>query len=192
MNREVICWMDTEFSGPDPYRDTLLEVAALLTDTSGSVLSDSYHALLHVDDLPSVIAQANQTVQTMHERSGLWEDLWLGITKPIQTVEQELSGWLAEHTDPEDIKYLGGNTITLDRNHVQAAFPKFYAQLSYRSMDATSLAIFLRHHFNGGRNPVYHKTPRHRALSDVRDSVAEYQHYVALQQEMSKDHVRNR
>lgn len=183
--REVICWMDTEFSGPDPNHDAILEVAGLLTDTDGNVISDSYHALLRVQNLPQVIEDAGIHVQKMHEKSGLWEDLWCDNALTTTAVDNAMCAWLMQFTDAEDIKYLGGNTVTLDRNHIAAAFPKFYQKLSYRSIDATSLAIFLRLHMNGGQHPVYRKAPKHRALSDVQDSIAEYQYYVALQKELT-------
>lgn len=184
--QEIICWIDTEFSGTDPHSDEVLEVAGLLTDMHGEVLSPSYHALLYIENLSAVIQHCDAPVQAMHDASGLWEDLWLKPSKDTLTVDAELSTWLAQYTDDDDIKYLGGNTVTADRNHLAASFPTFYAQLSYRSIDATSLAIFLRLHVNGGITPLYHKEPKHRALSDVHDAVREYQHYVALQKELQR------
>lgn len=180
--QELICWIDTEFSGPDPNCDTLLEVAAIITDMHGIVISDAYHTLLDVPDLPTVIAHADTKVQTMHDASGLWEDLWNCSTKSLPTVEDELCAWLQQFLTTDTICYLGGNTVTLDRNHLATAFPKFYRMLSYRSIDATSLSIFLRVHANGGTQPIYHKTPSHRALPDVYDAITEYQHYVKVQQ----------
>lgn len=173
--KESIVWIDTEFSGKSPESDELLEVAALITDLQGRVISDPYHSLIEVQNLSTVIANSDDKVKRMHEKSGLWSDLWSKKSNTVDFIDKQMVQWLDTNSDGRTVFYFGGNSVTTDRNFISVNLPKFYKRLSFRSVDATTLSIVLS---ANSIFPKYFKEPKHRALDDVRESILEYQHYT--------------
>lgn len=83
------------------------------------------------------------------------------------------------HLCPPHLIVVGGNSLVLDREFVRAAMPTFYARLSHRSIDVTSIALTVQA-VTGRPTLGYRKQGRHRALPDVLDSIREYRHYVDM------------
>lgn len=173
--KESIVWIDTEFSGTSPESDELLEVAALITDLKGNIISEPYHSLVSVTNISSIISKSVDKVKIMHEKSGLWSDLWNKKSKTTEIIDKEMVRWLETNCEEKTILYFGGNSVTTDRNFIASNLPKFYSMISFRSIDATTLSIVLS--ANSGF-PKYFKNPKHRALDDVKESILEYQHYT--------------
>lgn len=172
---EYIVWIDVETTGTDPERDEILEIGSLVTDIEGNKLGDPYEALFTVKNLSETMVKASETVQKMHETSRLWLDLWELDTKSAAVVDKEMLEWIKPFVDDDIILYFGGNSITLDRNFVKMNLPEFYRNISYRSVDVTSLSIAIQ---SNSSVQGYRKYKQHRALSDALDSVEEYRHYM--------------
>lgn len=174
MVSSVIAWIDVESGGTSPEIDPLLEFAALVTDMEGNALGNSYSSLVETKNLPEIISGTSEYVRNMHSKSGLWSDLWARNQKPVSVVESEALEWLEGITTPDTVVYFGGNSINLDRRFLQVHMPDFYERISHRSIDVTSVSIFLQS--NAEASP-YSKGKSHRALEDALDSVEEYKHY---------------
>ena len=173
---EYIAWIDVETTGTNPERDEILEVGALVTDIQGRQIGPTYEALFSVNKLSSVISQTSENVQKMHERSGLWLDLWSRETQASHCVDKAMSLWFDSLClDEQRVVYFGGNSITLDRNFVGLHLPVFYGSISHKSVDVTSLSIAIQ---SNSSVSGFKKTQNHRALSDANDSADEYRHYV--------------
>lgn len=179
--KETIIWIDVETSGPTPETDELLEIGALITDLSGNVVSDTFESLVHVPNLPVVLAKTSHDVLDIHEESGLWFDLWNRKSFEPLIIESELINWLDESVNEDTILYFGGNSITLDRNFVRLNLPNFYKRISHRSVDVTSLSIALQSNTYVG---PFKKQKAHRALLDAKDSLIEYRYYLHCMKNM--------
>lgn len=175
LKSEAILWVDVETTGDLPETDELLEIGALVTDLSGAPISQGFEALVHVRNISEVISRTSPTVYDLHERSGLWLDLWNKKCTELEQIEEEILKWLDNVVDRDTVLYFGGNSITLDRNFVRLNLPKFYQRFSHRSIDVTSLSIALQSNTEVG---PFHKAKAHRALLDVEDSVLEYRYYL--------------
>ncbi len=172
-----IVWVDVETSGVDHDNDRLLEVGAIITDMDGVEIDRGavYTSLISVNNLGSVMSESSPVVQEMHERSGLWRDLWNEKGSPSHVVESEMLVWLSSYTSDDDILYFGGNSVTLDRNFLRTFMPSFYSRISFRSIDVSTLSVVLR---SSGLAKMYHKESKHRALADIYESLGEYRHYL--------------
>ena len=72
---------------------------------------------------------------------------------------------------------LCGNSIGTDRRFLAAYLPEIEEYLHYRSIDVSSVKELVKRWYptiDGGRP---HKPGTHRALDDIRQSVAELQYY---------------
>lgn len=174
VNQDRILWLDVETSGTSPESDELLEVGAIVTDMAGNFPTRPFSMLCEISNLSQVIASSDEAVRNMHESSKLWNDLWSEETFSRRTVDRELSSYILEYSYGERI-YMGGNSITLDRQFVRANLPISYSLISYRSVDVTSISLAVQ---SNSSIPGYEKTKEHRALADVYDSIEEYKHYL--------------
>lgn len=173
--QEAIVWIDAEFSGTSPHSDELLEIAAIITDLSGRKIGQSFQALFDVKNLSKVIAESSDLVKEMHDKSGLWFDLWNSSTESFRKVQDEMLQWIDSILEKDTLIYFGGNSITRDRNFVEINLPKIYLRISHQSVDVTSMAIAFKANVSISKFPKEHK---HRALSDVKESIEEYCYYV--------------
>jgi len=172
---ELIAWIDIEMSGTSPETDKLLEIASCITDMSGEKISDYFHRLSKIDNLSEIIESAEDEIKKMHEKSGLWEDLWSSHTYDIEDIDYSLSRWIREYSTNIDFLYLGGNTVTLDRMFMKLHLPRTYNLLSYRSIDVTSISLTVQ---KNSFIPGFEKSKKHRATSDVENSIKEYVYYL--------------
>lgn len=181
VNGDYILWADVETSGVMPEVDVLLELGAVITDLRGEVIGNPFQALFSVDNISSVISSSDDTVQSMHDKSGLWRDLWMSKTYGYSDGDEAFLEWINSTLTSYSNLYFGGNSIHLDRNFMRIYLPRSYSLVSYRSIDVTSLSISLQSNLC---IPAYEKLKAHRALADAFDSLNEYKHYMG---HLSKD-----
>lgn len=202
----MIVWVDVETTGLDPKNDHLLEVALLVTDDNG-LETHSMECIIKPVGLSydQLVAMMPRVVLEMHTKSGLLLDLRLGWDnapglKPAlrrYEAEQELTAFVCkaalEHVkytpdgttviNPNPLRYtpLAGNTVGFDRNFLREHMPGFERLFSYRSLDVTALnEIALRLFPNIHRiRPEAGKDIAHRGMADIRNSLAQFHHYVA-------------
>jgi len=165
-----IVWSDTETNGLYPKTNKLIQVACLVTDMDLNILDDVgyasevYYSATEVEELKSV---AVPYVVDMHNNTNLWDKLEYG--KPLETVDTELHDYISQFV-PKGEGYLGGNSITLDRNFMEAYLPITFDHLNYRSIDVSSIAILAEAWYKG---MYFEKEYMHDAMSDIRESIAQ-------------------
>lgn len=172
--RERLIWVDMEMTGLDPLTCAIIEVAAVMTELNDLGELDHYHAVIHQPD--AVIASAESVVQQMHARSGLWDRVRASTT----SVEQAESGVLdlvSQWCEPRQA-ILAGNSVWVDRRFLTAYMPRLEAYLFYRQVDVSSLKVLAGAWF--GSDVIPKKAERHTALEDIRESIAELEHYRRL------------
>ena len=115
-------------------------------------------------------------VVEMHTRSGL-----LGaIRASTVTLDQAGAATLAfirEHVLVERTVPLCGNSIGTDRRFLAAYLPDIENYLHYRSVDVSSVKELVRRWYPTVRAQRPRKAGSHRALDDIRESVAELRYY---------------
>lgn len=172
----LIVWLDLETSGTIPERDFVLEVGALCSDLDGRQIGEPFQSIVNVPSIPEVIDSSSLYVRKMHEKSGLWLDMWRSPSLSVSEIDDRISMWLKntiEYYGGDSIReiLLGGNSITLDRNFVRINFPRLSSALSHRSIDMTSVSIFFSSINLPSESYIVRK---HRALSDAMDSLEEF------------------
>lgn len=176
---KIIAWVDVEANGTASEIDTLLEVALVLTNFNGDQLAEPYTSLVAIPNVGKVMEESQKFVKDMHEKSGLWDDLWKGNAKPAAIIDLELAAILAG-LEPDTKIHFGGNSPTLDRRYAELYLPTFYRMISHQSVDVTTLSLVLQ---ESNTAPMFRKRGQHRALPDVLDSIDEYCHYLRFIQD---------
>lgn len=170
----MLAWIDLEMTGLDPQRHVIVEVASLITDDELNIVAEGPSLVVHQP--PEALAAMDDVVRDMHVRSGLLPEVESSTVDTAAAAEATLA-FLSEHIGAPRTVPLCGNSIGTDRRFLAAYMPEVENYLHYRSVDVSSVRELLER-WNpaaaAGRPP---KGENHRALADIRESVAELRHY---------------
>lgn len=175
MLRRVLVWMDLEMTGLDPARHRIVEVATLLTDDDLEIVAEGPDLVVHADD--EALSAMDEVVLNMHTRSGLLDAI-RASSVTLEEAGQLTLQFLRDHV-PEGKVPLCGNSIGTDRRFLAVQLPQVEAWLHYRCVDVSTLKELARRWYPPALSSAPRKAAGHRALDDIRESVAELRHYRA-------------
>jgi oligoribonuclease len=161
-------------TGLDVSRHVIVEVAVLVTDQQLEPLDEGLDVVVHQP--PAALAEMDDFVRAMHTKSGLLGEIETSTVSLAEAGEQALA-YVARHVPEAGTAPLCGNSIGVDRRFLDRQLPALDAYLHYRIIDVSSLKELCRRWYPA----VYKKRPgkreTHRALDDVRESIAELRYY---------------
>jgi oligoribonuclease len=170
---ERLVWIDCEMTGLDMVNDALIEVAALVTDFDLNVLGDGVDII--VKPPAEALEQMIPFVRTMHENSGLLDELEHGVTLP--EAEERVLAYIREHCAPDSRPPLAGNTVSTDRLFIARDMPTLDAFMHYRIVDVSSIKELSRRWYPKAYFGAPAKRGNHRALADIQESIEELRYY---------------
>ncbi|WP_235950355.1 oligoribonuclease [Phycicoccus flavus] len=168
-----IVWIDCEMTGLSLEADALVEVAALVTDFELTVLGDGVDVVVRPPD--AALAQMGDFVRRMHTTSGLLEELAAGTT--LEEAEARVLDYVREWVPEAGKAPLGGNTVATDRAFLARDMPGLESHLHYRIIDVSSIKELSRRWYPRAYFSAPTKSGGHRALADIRESIAELRYY---------------
>lgn len=169
-----LIWIDLEMTGLDTDRDSILEIATVVTDSQLQVLAEGPElAIAH----PLAALEAmDEWNRNQHGRSGLWRRV---LEEGVAMAEAEartlafLQEWVPANASP-----MCGNSICQDRRFLHRLMPALERHFHYRNLDVSTIKELARRWAPDVLAGV-RKESAHTALSDVRDSIDELRHYRA-------------
>lgn len=170
VNPAQLLWLDMEMTGLEVEKEVPIEVAAIVTDWQLNSL-DEYHAIIRQPQ--SYLDAMDDWNKKHHGESGLTAAIPGG--RPPEVVDAEMAAFIRKHFGSERA-ILSGNSISQDRLFVKRYMPLTEATLHYRMMDVTAWKVI----FNGMFNLRMKKKDGHRALDDIRESIAELKYYLSF------------
>jgi oligoribonuclease len=168
-----IVWIDCEMTGLDLVHDALVEVAALVTDSQLEILGEGVDLVIRPPD--ESLVQMNEVVRTMHTTSGLLDELAAGTT--LADAEEQVLAYVREWAPTPKKAPLAGNSVGTDRGFLARDLPGLDAHLHYRIIDVSSIKELARRWFPRAYFHSPKKAGGHRALADIRVSIAELRYY---------------
>ena len=170
----MLAWMDLEMTGLDPARHVIVEIATLLTDDDLNIVAEGPDIVAHagVDEL----AQMDDFVRSMHERSGLLVAMQASESSLADAGRETLAFLTTHIAEPRTVP-LCGNSIGTDRRFLATYLPEIEEFLHYRSIDVSSIKELCRRWYPEVLAGAPAKTGAHRALDDIRESIAELAYY---------------
>lgn len=164
---EKLLWIDMEMTGLDVEREVVIEVAAIVTDLKFNEL-ETYHAV--VKQPQEYLDRMDDWNKEHHGASGLTAQVPTGREPGL--VEEDLIKLVNKHFTERPV--LAGNSIGQDRLFINKHFRRFAATLHYRLLDVTSWKVM----FDALYGLKYEKKNAHRAVDDIRESIAELKFYL--------------
>jgi len=168
-----IVWVDCEMTGLSLERDALVEVAALVTDFELNQLGDGIDLVVRPPQ--EALDQMDDFVRDMHKTSGLLEVLDSGVT--LQEAEHAVLEYVRAWVPEPRKAPLGGNTVATDRGFLARDMPTLEQHLHYRIIDVSSIKELARRWYPRAYFAAPVKSGGHRALADIRESIAELRYY---------------
>jgi oligoribonuclease len=169
-----LIWIDLEMTGLDTDRDSILEIATIVTDSELNVLADGPDlAIAH----PLAALEAmDEWNRHQHGKSGLWRRV-LEEGVPMAEAEARTLAFLGQWVPP-GASPMCGNSICQDRRFLHRLMPALEKHFHYRNLDVSTLKELARRWAPQVLAGVG-KEAAHTAMSDARDSIAELRHYRA-------------
>ncbi len=167
-----LIWIDLEMTGLDTTADHIIEIATIVTD-------DQLNEVAIGPEL--VIAQSREVMAAMdawntkqHGESGLIQRV---LESPLSVAEAEAQTleFLRKHVESGKSP-MCGNSICQDRRFMARLMPGLESFFHYRNLDVSTLKI-LAQTWMPEVASGYSKDSSHRALDDIRDSIAELAYY---------------
>jgi oligoribonuclease len=172
----MLAWIDLEMTGLDPARHTIVEIACLITDDDLSVVEEGADLVVHAS--PEEVAGMDEYVRAMHTRSGLLADMEASTLSLAEAGAETLT-FLKKHIPEARTVPLAGNSIGTDRRFLATQLPEIEDYLHYRSVDVSTVKELCRRWLPDVYKAAPVKKGGHRALQDIRESVAELAYYRA-------------
>ena len=167
-----LIWIDLEMTGLDTVKDTIIEIATLVTDAELRVLAEGPSIAIHQSD--AVLQRMDDWNTRQHGQSGL-VDRVRGSRYGARDAELEtlafLRQWVAPGASP-----MCGNSICQDRRFLAREMPELEAFFHYRNLDVSTLKELARR-WRPELLKGFQKQSRHLAMDDIRDSIEELRYY---------------
>ncbi|MET8677678.1 oligoribonuclease [Streptomyces sp. NPDC004647] len=172
MNDRMV-WIDCEMTGLSLSNDALIEVAALVTDSELNVLGDGVDIVIRPP--AEALTTMPEVVRQMHTDSGLLAELDGGTT--LAAAEAQVLEYVRAHVPDRGKAPLCGNSVGTDRGFLLRDMPTLESHMHYRIVDVSSVKELARRWYPRAYFNSPEKNGNHRALADIRESIAEMRYY---------------
>ncbi|MBD2838416.1 oligoribonuclease [Pseudomonas sp. JM0905a] len=167
-----LIWIDLEMTGLNPDTDVIIEMATIVTDSDLNVLAEGPTIAIHQSD--EILAGMDEWNTRQHGQSGLTQRVRESGISMAEAEAQTLA--FLEQWVPKGKSPICGNSICQDRRFLYRHMPQLEAYFHYRNLDVSTVKELAARWAPKVRDGVK-KSSSHLALDDIRDSIAELQHY---------------
>lgn len=171
MTAAPLIWIDMEMTGLDPQTEHVLEIAALITDAELELIAEGPELIIHQPD--AILDKMGEWCTDHHGRSGLTQASRRS-TLSLAAAERQVLDFVRAHCEPGQSP-LCGNSIGQDRRFLIHHMPELERFFHYRVVDVSTLKELVRRWYP--ELPPLAKAESHRALGDIRESLAELRYY---------------
>ena len=170
----MLAWIDLEMTGLDPVRNVIVEIATIVTDDDLNIVAEGPD--LVIGATPEQLEAMDEVVRRMHTTSGLLA----AIAKSTVTVDEAAAAtleFLKSQLPTAGSVPLCGNSIAMDRSFLRQYMTAVDDYFHYRTIDVSSVKELCKRWYRDIYGARPQKLTAHRALDDIRESVAELIYY---------------
>jgi oligoribonuclease len=170
MHKKLV-WVDCEMTGLDVDKDCIIEIASIVTDSDLQILEEGPNLVIHAEE--RALNNLNPWVQKTHSESGLLDKVRQSSLSLAEAEKQTLA-FIQKHVGKGEAP-LCGNSIGTDRAFLRRGMPNLESFLHYRNVDVSTIKILYHNWMPDAKS--FAKQGQHRALDDIKESIAELAYY---------------
>ena len=172
LDKENLVWIDLEMTGLDPDKNTIIEIATIVTDKYLNVLAEGPNLAIHQP--VSVMDGMDEWCTTHHGQSGLTKRV-LETSMTMGQAEQETIAFLEKYV-PKGVSPICGNSVGQDRRFLYQYMPALESYFHYRYIDVSTIKELAKR-WQPEVLKGFSKTGSHLAMDDIKESIAELAYY---------------
>jgi oligoribonuclease len=173
LSKKYIVWVDLEMTGLNIDKDTIIEMACLITDDQLNIIAENEDIVIHHSD--EALKNMDEWCINQFQISGLTE-LARNSKISLEEAENNMVEFIKKYTPPGSCP-LAGNSIHMDKIFLNKYMKNFMNHLHYRIIDVSSIKeLGMRWNPDMMKN-VPKKKLSHRALDDIKESIQELKYY---------------
>ena len=166
-----LVWIDLEMTGLDIEKESIIEIATVITDSELKILAHGPNLAVKVSE--ELIAGMDDWNTKHHHQSGLVDRIRTeGVS--IKDAEQQTLAFLKQWVDEKSAP-LCGNSVWNDRRFLDKEMPLVAEFLHYRMVDVSTVKELARRWYPD--IPRYPKKLSHLALDDILESIEELEYF---------------
>jgi len=173
MTKDRMVWIDLEMTGLDLGSDEIVEIACIVTEADLTELDGGIDIVVKPSAAP--LAAMDEFVVNMHQASGLITEIPNGTT--LVDAQQQILAYIQKYVPEAGKAHLAGSSVYVDRGFLAKYMPELDSYLHYRLIDVSSIKELTRRWYPRVYFGSPEKTGNHRALADIRESIAELRYY---------------
>ena len=139
-NLDRLAFISVRADGPDERVNNLLEISAVVTDSSLRPFDGGMSVVIE-PDTPGWVGDLDPEVLRIHTESGLLTDVLYGDSTSPGDADRTVAAYLDQHRGGVPL-VLAGDPITSVRSFLRVGAPATFARLDARSLDVGSVALF--------------------------------------------------
>jgi len=168
-----LVWIDLEMTGLNPEQDVIIEIATIITDSELNVVVEGPTIVIHQSEIN--LSAMNTIVRQMHKKNGLLDEVRIS-TIPLEEAETLTYECIQRYCYPNSA-LLAGNSVWMDKMFLRRYMPRIFNFLYYRIIDVSTVRELITRWYPNNPNIEFAKKDTHRAVGDIRESIAELRHY---------------
>ena len=161
-------------TGLEPARHVIVEIATIITDDELEVVAEGPDLIVHQPE--EALVHMDDFVRNMHTKSGLLTAV-RESTVTLDDAGKATLEFIRTHVPEPRTVPLCGNSIGTDRRFLDAYLRDIEQHLHYRSVDVSTIKELTKRWYPGALAGAPVKSSMHRALDDIRESIAELRYY---------------
>jgi oligoribonuclease len=172
---DCFVWIDLEMTGLNPDEHVIIEMATIITDQELNVIEEGPVFVIHQpkERLESI----DPWVLNLHTKTGLLKLIETATTSQNHAEKKTLE-FIKRYCEKGTAR-LAGNSVWSDRAFLIKHMPSITEYLHYRLIDVSTVKGLVNCWYPKSKQTMFKKSDSHRALSDIRESIAELKHYRA-------------
>ncbi|OUR66598.1 oligoribonuclease [Marinomonas sp. 42_23_T18] len=172
LDKENLVWIDLEMTGLDPDKNTIIEIATIVTDKYLNVLAEGPNLAIHQSQ--EVMDAMDEWCTTHHGQSGLTKRV-LETEMTLAQAEMETIKFLEKYV-PKGVSPICGNSVGQDRRFLYQYMPALETYFHYRYVDVSTIKELAKR-WQPEVLKGFTKKGSHLAMDDIKESIAELAYY---------------
>ena len=169
-SKDNLVWLDLEMTGLEVDECEIIEIAVIITNKNLDIIAESDPIAIYQTD--EVMAKMDEWCTNTHASTGLTQRV-KDSKISLEQAESMMLDFIKTYV-PIKASPMCGNSIWQDRRFLSKYMKNLDEYCHYRVIDVTSIKLLYDY---WGDAKTFHKKNTHKALDDIRESIAELKFY---------------